>query len=231
MYERAPVLVIMLTLALDASTYTGDVALLDGARVLAEESTAMKDADQERLMPAVASVLSRAQRSIADVNRVVCGAGPGSFTSLRIAGGIAKGLAVGSSKPLFAVPSLGLLVGGASLAPARYLAALDALRGEFYVGLYEVGPTGDVMEIERARLVLAGEVESVAQEYDARIVSPTRLPDAIAATPRAGGVATLIASMDGDGPVDIGSWEPAYGRLAEAQVKWESTHGRPLPAG
>jgi tRNA threonylcarbamoyladenosine biosynthesis protein TsaB len=32
-------------------------------------------------------------------------------------------------------------------------------------------------------------------------------------------------------PVNIGSWEPAYGRLAEAQVKWESAHGRPLPVG
>jgi tRNA threonylcarbamoyladenosine biosynthesis protein TsaB len=33
------------------------------------------------------------------------------------------------------------------------------------------------------------------------------------------------------GPADIASWEPAYGRLAEAQVRWESAHGRPLPVG
>ena len=30
--------------------------------------------------------------------------------------------------------------------------------------------------------------------------------------------------------VDLASWEPAYGRLAEAQVKWEASHGRPLGA-
>jgi tRNA threonylcarbamoyladenosine biosynthesis protein TsaB len=29
-------------------------------------------------------------------------------------------------------------------------------------------------------------------------------------------------------PVALDTWEPAYGRLAEAQVKWEAAHGRPL---
>jgi tRNA threonylcarbamoyladenosine biosynthesis protein TsaB len=182
-------------------------------------------------MPAVASVLAQAQRSITDVDRVVCGAGPGSFTSLRIAGGIAKGLAAGASKRLFAVPSLALIVGGASLPPGRYLAALDALREEFYVGLYTVGSSGDVTELERARLVVLDEVERVASDCGAHIVSPTRLPDSITAVPRARGVATLSTWIDDAGPVDIQSWEPAYGRLAEAQVKWESKHGRPLPTG
>jgi hypothetical protein len=31
--------------------------------------------------------------------------------------------------------------------------------------------------------------------------------------------------------VDIASWEPEYGRLAEAQVRWERAHGMPLPGG
>jgi tRNA threonylcarbamoyladenosine biosynthesis protein TsaB len=29
-------------------------------------------------------------------------------------------------------------------------------------------------------------------------------------------------------PADLASWEPSYGRLAEAQVKWEAAHGRSL---
>ena len=32
------------------------------------------------------------------------------------------------------------------------------------------------------------------------------------------------------GPVDLALWEPEYGRLAEAQVRWEAEHGRPLAA-
>ncbi len=222
---------VVITLAIDASTYVGDVAVLDGRRVLSEESTAMKDAQHERLMPAVASALERAGVAVGDVGRVVCGAGPGSFTSLRIAGGIAKGIAAGAGIPLFAVPSMALIVGGSALGMGRYLAAIDALRGEFYVGLYHVSASGDVLELERARIIPADAVEAVAREYDARVISPSGVADAFVANPRASAVAKLDAWIEASAPVDLGAWEPAYGRLAEAQVKWEAAHGRPLPAG
>jgi tRNA threonylcarbamoyladenosine biosynthesis protein TsaB len=224
----------MLTLAIDASTYVGDVALLDERTLLAEESTAMRNAAHERLMPAVAAVFERPGRSVADIDPNVCGAGPGSFTSLRIAGGIAKGIAVGVAKPLYAVPSLALLVGGADAGAGRYLAAIDALRGQFYVGLYEVTIGGDVLELAPARLADSDAIEGIALENDARIVSPSRLPDAptaIVADPRARAVAKLSSLLEANGSVDTSNWEPAYGRLAEAQVKWESTHGRPLITG
>jgi tRNA threonylcarbamoyladenosine biosynthesis protein TsaB len=219
------------TLAIDASTYTGDVAVLDGERVLAEESTAMKDAAHERLMPAVALVLERAMLGPRDVGRVVCGAGPGSFTSLRIAGGIAKGIATGVACPLFAAPSMALVVGGADLAPGRYLVAIDALRGEFYVGLYDVKGTS-VDEVEPARLVTAAELldRDLAGEYGARLVSPSHLPEAIVALPRGRSVARIEALLHARGPVQVATWEPSYGRLAEAQLRWETAHGRPLPA-
>jgi len=221
----------LLTLALDASTYVGNVALLEDGRLLAEESTAMKNAAHERLMPAVVAVLERAGKDVDEIDRVVCGAGPGSFTSLRIAGSIAKGIAAGVGVPWYAVPSLALIVGGAPVAMGRYLAAVDALRGEYYVGLYHVSSSAEILEIERARLIPADSVDAVAREYDARIVSPSALPDALLANPRARAVARLGGWIDSAGPVALGAWEPAYGRLAEAQVKWETTHGRPLPAG
>lgn len=220
----------MLTLALDASTYTGDVALMEDGQVLAESSVAMKDPSHERLMPAVAQVLTDGRKSVAELDRIVCGAGPGSFTSLRIAGGIAKGLAAGAKKPLYVVSSLALIVGGAPVGVGRYLAALDALRGEFYVGLFHRSATGDVLELEAARLVAAGEVPAVAAEYAARILSPSPIGgDGILAFPRAHAVVGLEQALVARGPVDLGAWEPSYGRLAEAQVKWESAHGRPLP--
>jgi tRNA threonylcarbamoyladenosine biosynthesis protein TsaB len=219
----------VITLALDASTYEGDVALLDGSRVLAEQAAAMKGRESEQLMPAVAAVLQRAGVDLGVVERVVCGAGPGSFTSLRIAGGIGKGIASGLCLPLFAAPSLALVVAGASPGAGRYLGAIDALRGEFYVGLYDVDDEGCVAEVEPARIVAATDVGSVAAEYTARIVSPTELHGGIRSRPRASGVARIEPMLAGRGPVDVRGWEPAYGRLAEAQVKWESAHGRPLP--
>lgn len=221
----------MITLALDASTYAGDVALLDGETVLAERGTAMKGMHEERLMPAVQEVLATAGVSVGDIARVVCGAGPGSFTSLRIAGAIAKGIASGLGCPLYAVPSMALIVGGASPAPGRYLAAVDALRDEFYVGLYDVNDAGTVREVERARLVPLFEVGGLALSYGAKLISPTMTLEGLAlcSSPRASAVARLSAMLDAHGPVDLAAWEPAYGRLAEAQVKWESAHGRPLP--
>ena len=221
----------MITLALDASTYAGDVAVLRHQQVLAESTTAMKGATEERLMPAVAQTLLEAGMQVADVGRVVCGAGPGSFTSLRIAGAIAKGIATGVHCPLFAVPSMALIVAGADLRPSRYLVSIDALRGELYVGLFDVEVDGDVSEVEPARLIAAADVERLASEHDAKIVSPIQTLGGVVARPRARAVSKLEAMLIHRGAVDIASWEPSYGRLAEAQVKWESTHGKPLPAG
>ena len=219
----------MITLAIDASTYAGDVAVLDGGMVLAESRAQMKGAEQERLMPAVADALDRAGVAIGSLDRVVCGAGPGSFTSLRIAAGIAKGVALGVAIPLHAVSSLALLVGGAGVGEGIYLAALDALRGEFYLALYAVNASGVPSEVEPARLVAASEVEQIAGDWRARIVSPTRFEGSIVGAPRAAAVALLGRSIAE--AVDVASWEPSYGRLAEAQVRWEAAHGRPLPAG
>jgi tRNA threonylcarbamoyladenosine biosynthesis protein TsaB len=220
----------MITLALDASTYTGSVALVDDGRLVVDQSTAMKGAHEERLMPAVASVLESAGVTVRALDRVVCGSGPGSFTSLRIAGAIAKGIATGAGKPLYAVPSMLLILGGTNLARGRYLVAIDALRGEMYVGLYEVGAGDMIAELEPARLVRASDLPRLALEYDARIVSPSAIDGAVVAFPRAGAVARLEHMIAASPPVDVNAWEPSYGRLAEAQVKWESAHGRPLPA-
>jgi tRNA threonylcarbamoyladenosine biosynthesis protein TsaB len=220
----------VITLALDASTYTGDVALLDDTRVLAEESLAMRDAMHERLMPAVATVLGRAGVDVRQIERVVCGAGPGSFTSLRIAGSIAKGIAAGVGVPLYAVPSMALLL-GASVGAGRYLTALDALRGELYVALYQVGDDAEIVELEPAGIVATDELATLASRFGARVVSPVPFENGVLASPRAAAVAHLGELLAARGPVDLAAWEPSYGRLAEAQVKWESAHGRPLPVG
>jgi len=219
----------MITLGLDASTYVGDVALLDDDRVLAEGHTAMKGADEERLMPAVTRVLDEAGVGVDEIDRVVCGSGPGSFTSLRIAGAIAKGIAVGVGCPLYAVPSMALVVGGGGVSTGRFLVAIDALRGEFYVGLFDVEADGAVHEIEPARLIPAADIEGLTTEYEAKIVSPIQGIGALSGRPRATAVAKLEAMLEERGPVDIASWEPSYGRLAEAQVRWETAHGKPLP--
>jgi tRNA threonylcarbamoyladenosine biosynthesis protein TsaB len=220
----------MITLALDASTYVGTVAVLRDRAVVAEGEAVMRGEQEERLMPAVLATLGEAGCTARDVGRVICGAGPGSFTSLRIAGAIAKGIVMGNgarADGLFAVSSLALIVAGrsATLEPGRWLALLDAMRGERYAALYDVGAGGAVREVERLGLIRDGDVARECERLGARAIGPREMMEA---GPHARGAAVLLDDILAHGRVPLDTWEPDYGRLAEAQVKWESAHGRPL---
>lgn len=214
-----------LTIAIDASTYRASVALLDGEALVRERTVAMRDARHERLMPAVADVLGDV--AVREVDRVVCGAGPGSFTSLRIAASIAKGLAVAADKPLFAVSSLVLSIAGSQVASSegRWVALLDAMRGELFAQLIDVRASGDISQESEVHVLREDELTTFARTAGARIAGPGREVDVV---PHARGVARLGSHPGLRQPVDIASWEPDYGRLAEAQVRWEAAHGRSL---
>ncbi|MHB1864476.1 MAG: tRNA (adenosine(37)-N6)-threonylcarbamoyltransferase complex dimerization subunit type 1 TsaB [Gemmatimonadaceae bacterium] len=230
----------MITLALDASTYVGTVAVIRDGCVVAEGETAMRGRDIERLMPAVAAALDAAGVTAAQVGRVVCGDGPGSFTSLRIAASIAKGLATGNGAALMRVSSLALVAAGApALTPGAYVAVLDALRGDVYFQRLVVGPGGDVVPDHERALGPVDAVPRMAQAIGARVVGPAAVLDLLPGVPREGAGSALELAPHARGVIrleaalqmaDLASWEPRYGRLAEAQVKWEAVHGRPLPA-
>lgn len=218
----------MITLALDASTYTGTVAVVRDADVLAHAHAAMRGAHAERLMPTVAEALARAGVEGHAVDRIVCGGGPGSFTSLRIAGSIAKGLATAWRCPLYSMSSLALIVAGVEpgLPAGTYLALLDAMRGESYALAYDVDAVGTIAELMPLCLVPHGEVGALAASLGATPVGPGQALDR---APDARGIVRLGEWLAAAAPVDLGSWEPDYGRKAEAQVRWEAAHGRPLP--
>src|SRR5256885_10358088 len=130
------------TIALDGSTYHGSVAVLCDAQVVVERTLGGGDAGRgkgeagrgDALMPAIAECLKDAGVKRQEIARVVCGAGPGSFTSLRVAGSVAKGLAVGYAVDLYAVSSLLLTVTGArpALPPGEYVSVLNAMRDEYF---------------------------------------------------------------------------------------------------
>jgi tRNA threonylcarbamoyladenosine biosynthesis protein TsaB len=217
----------VITLAVDASTYAGSVCVARGPEVLATRGVAMRDAYRERLMPAIAETLGDAALDIGRVDRVVCGAGPGSFTSLRIAAAIAKGLAMTIGRPLYAVSSLALMVGAVEppLAPGEYVATLDALRGEAYAATCVVDHEGAVADIGPVRVVHTEDVDALEQAGRFVVGEGRRFGGA----PNARGVARVTALLERDGPADLAHWEPDYGRVAEAQRRWEAAHGRALP--
>ena len=217
----------MITLALEAATYAGSVAVIDGSAVRAERTVAMRGREHEALMPAVAAVLGDAGIGMGDVVRVACGAGPGAFTSLRIAGGIAKGLALAGGIPLVAVSSLALIVAAAPLAAGRYLAVLDAMRGQSYAATFVVDDEMAIAGDGPVRIIESRELAAEAGRLDARLVGPA-IGESGGIGPHARGFARLANMTDAARPADLAGWEPAYGRLAEAQVQWEAQHGRPL---
>ncbi|HEY8831630.1 MAG TPA: tRNA (adenosine(37)-N6)-threonylcarbamoyltransferase complex dimerization subunit type 1 TsaB [Gemmatimonadaceae bacterium] len=224
------------TVALDGSTYQGSVAVIRDVRVVAERSlggggagNGKREAGRgDALMPAIAECLKETGIKGEEIARIVCGAGPGSFTSLRVAGSVAKGLAVGYGVDLYAVSSLALTVTGArpALPAGEYLSVLDAMRGEYFASRVTLVSDGTVIQPEPTTLISAAELAELAErEQVVRIVGPGQSLDF---RPHAGGVAPLLEALVGLGAVDLASWEPDYGRLAEAQVRWEAAHGRPL---
>ncbi|SDW58036.1 tRNA threonylcarbamoyladenosine biosynthesis protein TsaB [Aidingimonas halophila] len=130
-------------LALDASSNACSVALMhrpagaEADEVSARLSLTPRE-HTHRLMPMIDDLLAEASLTVEDLDAIAYGHGPGSFTGLRIAAGIAQGLAYGAEKPLIGVSTLAAMAYAAHRQyHLRYvIPALDARMGEIYVGAY-----------------------------------------------------------------------------------------------
>lgn len=195
--------------------------MLRGVEILAERDVEMRGREEERLMPAVADCLTALSGGIRDIDRVVCGAGPGSFTSLRIAASIAKGVCHARSVPLYAVSSLALIVAVSAIPgkAGRFMTSIEAMRGEAFAAVFDVTSDGAVSGVGPVRILLRSSLADEAGEAGATVLD---------GEPHASGAAGLLQAVLDAGAVDLAAWEPDYGRAAEAQVKWEALHGRRL---
>lgn len=88
----------------------------------------------ELVLPMLDELLAGARLAVRDLEAVAYGAGPGSFTGLRIACGVAQGLAFARGLPACGIPTLEALA-EESGAP-RVVACLDARMGEVYLAAY-----------------------------------------------------------------------------------------------
>ncbi len=120
-------------LAIETSTELCSAALLRGDELFVEEVLAPNQ-HAERLAPMVRRLFARAGLAAADMDAFAFGQGPGSFTGLRIACGLAQGLALGAGRPVVGVSSLLALAEQANA--SRVVAALDARMGETYLAAY-----------------------------------------------------------------------------------------------
>jgi tRNA threonylcarbamoyladenosine biosynthesis protein TsaB len=119
------------------------VAAAQEVEILATASLAVRTYSA-RLIPEIAAMLESCHATLRDIEAIVVVNGPGSFTGIRVGLSTAKGLAEGADIPLIAVSRLALLAASSGL--PHVLAAVDAGRGEYYVGEYQNGQNlGEVL--------------------------------------------------------------------------------------
>ncbi len=124
----------MKILALETSTQYCSAALWqDGISLSRNELAGQKHS--EMLMPMLGALLQDAGCGIQDMDGIAFGSGPGSFTGVRIACGVAQGLALGACLPVSDISTLLAMAEGSG--HAHVIAALDARMGEIYCAAYE----------------------------------------------------------------------------------------------
>lgn len=192
----------MLVLAFDTATDVATSALLEERRVLGERTGTAR-----ALLGDVDALLSQADAAPEDLDALVVGLGPGSFTSTRIGLAFARGLALALGIPGAGISTLAAL---ASSHPGAY-PVIDARRGEVFVdGPRSTSP--DDLELEPGTLC----VGSGAVRYRAtleRLGAVVPSDDDELHIPHA----RLHASL-ASGYGDVDGIEPIYVRVPDAEL-------------
>jgi len=225
----------LLLLAVETSGAGPSVALFRGAELVAERRARAGRPGSEMLLPAIDSLLSAAGLRVADLEAFAVGAGPGSFTGLRVGIATVKGLAFGSGTPVAGVGTLAALALRAPRTRDPVVAVLDARRGEVYAASFrrdgeELEPTdlpeglytpADLASRLPSRCLLVGDGVAVCGESLRAALGPgVRLVPPPRGRPRAREIGALglrlLARGQGVSAADL---VPRYVRRAEAEAR------------
>lgn len=215
----------MKILAIDTSTEPGSCALwLDGRVVEAVCPTGQPSS--ETLLPLIQGLLGQHSLNLAALDGIAYGAGPGAFTGLRVACGVAQGLAFPHHLPVVPVVSLAAMAWTCARQPGdKVLAVLDARMNEVYYAQYRreadslceitapavAPPTEVTLPAETGWWVVGNALTAYpVLEERVRAVCIGQIPDAV---PRAAAVAELGARQlaAGEGHPAEEAW-PVYVR-------------------
>lgn len=221
-------------LAIETSTPVARVGLFDleGGACLAEAS-ATSERHSSNLLRLCVEVTARAGVAVSDLAAIACGAGPGSFTGLRVGFAVAKGFALPFGIPLITVSSLQVMARdmfGVERGAAWYLPCLDAGKGQIYAAAF--APSGAAVERRSEDWVITpGAISDVAPADGALVFAGTgavryraalqeamgpRARFADVAGPSAASVAAYASERFRQGAFeDLNSVVPAYGRAPD----------------
>jgi tRNA threonylcarbamoyladenosine biosynthesis protein TsaB len=229
-------------LAIETATDRASVALGRSAADAIEREIVGTRRHAAELLPAIDALLHAAGVGLPAVTDIVLSDGPGSFTGLRVGASVAKALVQARGLPLWTAPSLLVRAGGVARPGETVLAVANALRGELYAAAYRfegaairellppsVYRPADLVErrLHADRLVgeaPAAEARLLEQGLGCPLVGPPE------GAPRARVLLGLVDRPGGAVRIDpVDTWQPEYGRPAEAQARWEAAHARALP--
>ena len=239
----------MLVLALDTATLTASLAVVRDpstgsgqAPIVLATADVVTPTHSDVLLPALDALVRDAGVAPRDLDAIAVGAGPGSFTGLRIGMATAKGIAFAADRPLWLVSSLAALAWDAAAAHASaepvglFVPALDARRGEVYAGFYrregaalaQVAPERVLSPPELAAAILAhrdeGTVAVFGDALGPHLAALADLGDGVVAMPdlrrTPSGVAVAHLALHGERVDALDRGAPAYIRPAEAEIRY-----------
>jgi tRNA threonylcarbamoyladenosine biosynthesis protein TsaB len=162
-------------LAIDTAADRCTIALARAGRV--ESSAGPAGAPHlEQVIPMIDALLARCAVRLEDCDALAFGSGPGSFTGLRIACGVAQGLAYGCARPLIAVGNLRALAYGAAAAEAgaRMLAAVDARMRQVYWAAFDAAD-GQWQEAAPAAVADAADLAALVERWRPSVIAGNAL--------------------------------------------------------
>lgn len=221
--------------ALETSTLTASVALLiDGQLVFEKESGVNSHSDI--LLSLVDEALTAGSLGLEELSTIAIGAGPGSFTGLRIGMATAKGLCFGAGVSLTPVSSLAALALDCRRVfkeDCTLVSVMDARRKEIFAGFFAADAKGlralapeqvmapqvlgdaiDSLTKESTQIILCGDG---ALKYEAVFAGVGQFVREARHTPSAQSVALLAQDLP---PEDLLASAPTYVRLSEAEIKF-----------
>jgi tRNA threonylcarbamoyladenosine biosynthesis protein TsaB len=176
----------------------------------------------KRIFPMIRSLLAEAGITMASLDAIAVGRGPGSFTGLRIAVSVAQGLGYGLNKPVYAISTLEAMALQAreqSGETQSVITTLDARMQEVYAGAYTV--TGfDIKVIEAEHLLPIEKLDSWIQSFSAPVLHLGSGEGAMLCYPRAKEVAELALAAWRKGEKGLAAEDvlPVYLRDKVAEV-------------
>lgn len=223
----------MRILGVDTATWRASVGLVIDGTVVTEQSLSTTGNHAASLLPLIDEVLGRAACPVAVLDAIAVSSGPGSFTGLRIALSVAKGVAYATGARLVAVPTLEALARTVTDYEGVICPVLDARKGELYAAAFESRPTGlkrltadalvtpeSLLEVLPTPCVVLGDA---VPRYGALLAS--RLGAAVTLLPfethaPRGGIVALLGweRMQAGQTADLHQLEPFYIRPSEAEV-------------